>query len=105
LALLIRFSPALAARLASAFPGRIVGAKDSSGDMEYAAEIARIEDFAVFPSAETALSRARQGQFCWSVAETASCLSGKETKCSLKGSVAPIVAELMPVTLPPNPRQ
>lgn len=66
----IRFSPALAARLASAFPGRIVGAKDSSGDMDYAAEIARIEDFAVFPSSETALSRARQDNFAGCISAT-----------------------------------
>lgn len=54
----LTFSPALAQRLAQAFPGRIVGAKDSSGDLAYAAEIARIDGFDVFPSSETALARA-----------------------------------------------
>lgn len=66
----IRFSPALASRLASAFSDRIVGAKDSSGDLDYAAEIARIENFAVFPSTETALSRAGQDGFAGCISAT-----------------------------------
>ena len=54
----LRFSPELAQRLRRAFPARIVGAKDSSGDLAYAAELAKIEGFDVFPSSETALGRA-----------------------------------------------
>lgn len=53
----LKFAPDLTRRLAKAFPERIVGAKDSSGDLAYAAEIARIEGFDVFPSSETALGR------------------------------------------------
>jgi 4-hydroxy-tetrahydrodipicolinate synthase len=52
------FSPELVQRLKQAFPARIAGAKDSSGDLAYAAELAKIEDFDVFPSNETALGRA-----------------------------------------------
>lgn len=54
----LTFSPALARRLKAAFPERIVGAKDSSGDLGYASELARIEGFDVFPSSETALAKA-----------------------------------------------
>lgn len=54
----LRFSPELARRLAADFPERIAGAKDSSGDLGYAAELARIDGFDVFPSNEVALARA-----------------------------------------------
>jgi 4-hydroxy-tetrahydrodipicolinate synthase len=54
----LKFSPELARRLKLAFPARIIGAKDSSGDLAYAAELAKIEGFDVFPSSETALGRA-----------------------------------------------
>ncbi len=53
----IAFSAELAARLSAAFPDRIVGMKDSSGDLDYAARIADIDGFDVFPSSETALAR------------------------------------------------
>lgn len=53
----IAFSAELAARLSSSLPGRIVGMKDSSGDLAYAARIADIDGFDVFPSSETALAR------------------------------------------------
>lgn len=66
----IRFSPALASRLAAAFSDRIVGAKDSSGVLDYAAEISQIEDFAVFPSSETALSRAGEDGFAGCISAT-----------------------------------
>ena len=57
----IRFSPDLVHRLHEAFPSRVVGAKDSSGDLDYAAELARIEGFDVFPSNEVAISRVDDG--------------------------------------------
>jgi 4-hydroxy-tetrahydrodipicolinate synthase len=53
----LTFSPALARRLKEAFPDRIAGAKDSSGDLAYAAELAKIDGFDAFPSSETALAR------------------------------------------------
>lgn len=53
----LTFTPALARRLAERFPERVAGAKDSSGDLAYAAEIAAIDNFDVFPSNEAALAR------------------------------------------------
>ena len=54
----IRFSPELAARLAAAYPGRLRGIKDSSGDLDYARQVASVEGFDVFPSDEAALAQA-----------------------------------------------
>jgi len=65
----IRLGPDLAARLASAYPGRLRGAKDSSGDLDYARELVAIPGFKVFPSDETALAVARRDGF-------AGCISG-----------------------------
>jgi 4-hydroxy-tetrahydrodipicolinate synthase len=65
---------ALIRRLLDAFPSRIVGLKDSSGDMAYARSAAAIsKDFAVFPSTEACLLEARQGQFAGCISATANC--------------------------------
>lgn len=53
----LRFSPDLVRALVRDFPDRIKGLKDSSGDLDYAAELAGIDGFAVFPSDETSLAR------------------------------------------------
>jgi 4-hydroxy-tetrahydrodipicolinate synthase len=59
-------------RLLESFPSRIVGLKDSSGDMAYARSAAAISpDFAVFPSTEAALIEARQGAFAGCISATA----------------------------------
>src|ERR1700674_1054742 len=51
---------ALIKRLLQSHPSRIVGLKDSSGDMAYARSAAAIsKDFAVFPSTEAALIEAK----------------------------------------------
>ena len=51
---------------------RIVGLKDSSGDMAYAREAAAIApDFRVFPSTEAALPEARSGPFAGCISATA----------------------------------
>ena len=56
------------------FPARIVGLKDSSGDMGYARAAAAIaKDFAVFPSTEAALLEAREGAFAGCISATANC--------------------------------
>ncbi len=61
-------------RLLDAHPGRIVGLKDSSGDMAYAREAAKIEaGFDVFPSTEAALLEARAGVFAGCISATANC--------------------------------
>jgi 4-hydroxy-tetrahydrodipicolinate synthase len=63
---------ALIRRLLDAFGGRIVGLKDSSGDMAYAREAAAIAPtFAVFPSTEAALPEARGGPFAGCISATA----------------------------------
>jgi len=63
---------ALIKRLLEKFPGRIVGLKDSSGDMAYARSAAAIsKDFAVFPSTEAALLEARDGAFAGCISATA----------------------------------
>jgi 4-hydroxy-tetrahydrodipicolinate synthase len=59
-------------RLLESFPSRIVGLKDSSGDMAYARSVAAISpDFAVFPSTEAALVEARGGAFAGCISATA----------------------------------
>jgi 4-hydroxy-tetrahydrodipicolinate synthase len=59
-------------RLLDAFGDRIVGLKDSSGDMAYAREVANIRaGFKVFPSTEAALMEARSGVFAGCISATA----------------------------------
>src|ERR1700752_4612376 len=63
---------ALVKRLLDTFGGRIVGLKDSSGDMNYARDAAAIsKDFAVFPSTEAVLLDARAGAFAGCISATA----------------------------------
>ena len=62
----------LLARLLDAHRGRIVGLKDSSGDMAYAREAAGVaKDFDVFPSTEACLIEARSGIFAGCISATA----------------------------------
>ncbi|MEN3378605.1 MAG: 4-hydroxy-tetrahydrodipicolinate synthase [Hyphomicrobiales bacterium] len=62
----------LIARLLEAYPGRIVGLKDSSGDMPYAREAAGVQkSFKVFPSTEACLIEARSGIFAGCISATA----------------------------------
>jgi 4-hydroxy-tetrahydrodipicolinate synthase len=59
-------------RLRDSFPSRIVGLKDSSGDMAFARAAAAIaKDFAVFPSTEACLLEARGGAFAGCISATA----------------------------------
>src|SRR6516162_557083 len=63
---------ALVRRLLQSFGDRIVGLKDSSGDMAYAREAAAIAPgFKVFPSTEAALPEARSGPFAGCISATA----------------------------------
>jgi 4-hydroxy-tetrahydrodipicolinate synthase len=60
------------ARLREAHSDVIRGLKDSSGDLEYAAALTRrLEGFAVFPSAEASLGRARELGFAGCISATA----------------------------------
>ena len=62
----------LVKRLLAAHGDRIVGLKDSSGDMAYAREAAGISpDFKVFPSTEAVLLEARAGAFAGCISATA----------------------------------
>jgi 4-hydroxy-tetrahydrodipicolinate synthase len=64
--------PKLVRRLLDTFGQRLVGLKDSSGDMAYAREIAAISPaFAVFPSTEAVLLEARGGAFAGCISATA----------------------------------
>jgi 4-hydroxy-tetrahydrodipicolinate synthase len=64
--------PKLVRRLLEAFGQRLVGLKDSSGDMAYAREVAAISPaFAVFPSTEAVLLEARGGAFAGCISATA----------------------------------
>ncbi|MGD0026064.1 MAG: dihydrodipicolinate synthase family protein, partial [Xanthobacteraceae bacterium] len=63
---------ALIRRLLDAFGERIVGLKDSSGDMDFARAAASIAPrFKVFPSTEAALPQARSGPFAGCISATA----------------------------------
>jgi 4-hydroxy-tetrahydrodipicolinate synthase len=63
---------ALIRRLLDSFGERIVGLKDSSGDMEFARSAAGIAaSFKVFPSTEAALPQARSGPFAGCISATA----------------------------------
>ena len=58
----VPFTPALVGELLRQFPGRIVGLKDSSGDMAYARSLAQAHhDFAVFPSQRGSVARSPHG--------------------------------------------
>ena len=63
---------ALVKRLLDKFGSRIVGLKDSSGDMNYAREAAAIsKSFDVFPSTEAVLIEAKSGTFAGCISATA----------------------------------
>src|SRR4051794_2962737 len=62
----------LIARLLESHKDRIVGLKDSSGDMAYAREAAAVaKGFDVFPSTEACLLEARSGAFAGCISATA----------------------------------
>ena len=64
--------PRLVRRLLESFGQRLLGLKDSSGDMAYAREVAAISpDFKVFPSTEAVLMEARAGAFAGCISATA----------------------------------
>jgi 4-hydroxy-tetrahydrodipicolinate synthase len=68
----VPYSRELVARLIEAFPDRLAGLKDSSGDMPYARALAKAHaDFAVFPSTEAALAEAREAGFAGCISATA----------------------------------
>jgi 4-hydroxy-tetrahydrodipicolinate synthase len=80
-------------RLLDAFPSRIVGLKDSSGDMAYARSAGAVsKDFAVFPSTEAALIEARNGDFAGCISATANLNADLCARAWSKGDAAALDA-------------
>jgi 4-hydroxy-tetrahydrodipicolinate synthase len=68
----VTYDQELVARLVAEFGDRIVGLKDSSGNLDYARAIAKLPaGLAVFPSNEAALLEAREGPFAGCISATA----------------------------------
>jgi 4-hydroxy-tetrahydrodipicolinate synthase len=84
---------ALIERLRKSFPSRIVGLKDSSGDMAFARAAAAVaKDFAVFPSTEACLLNARNGEFAGCISATANLNSDLCQRAFAKGDAAALEA-------------
>ena len=84
---------ALVRRLLASFGNRIVGLKDSSGDMAYAREAASIDpDFKVFPSTEAALPDARSGPFAGCISATANLNADLCARAYQSGDAAALAA-------------
>src|SRR5262249_36239324 len=67
----VAFTPETVARLVASHGDVVKGLEDSSGDLDYAAAIARAHPpLAVFPSAEGALSRAANAGFAGCISAT-----------------------------------
>jgi 4-hydroxy-tetrahydrodipicolinate synthase len=68
----VPYTREIVARLIEAFPDRMAGLKDSSGDMPYARALAKAHPgFAVFPSTEAVLGEARAAGFAGCISATA----------------------------------
>jgi len=82
--------PALIRRLLETFGGRLAGLKDSSGDMAYAREAAKIlPSFKVFPSTEAVLLEARSGAFAGCISATANLNSDLCQRAWQRGDAVP----------------
>jgi len=72
----VRYDAPLVEELMRAFPSRIAGLKDSSGDMDYARRMAALSpELSVFPSTEACLGEARTGLFAGCISATANLTS------------------------------
>jgi 4-hydroxy-tetrahydrodipicolinate synthase len=81
-----RYDAPLVERLLKAFPDRIRGLKDSSGDMDYARGMAALSTaFDVFPSTEACLGEARSGTFAGCISATANLTSADCAKAFHEG--------------------
>jgi 4-hydroxy-tetrahydrodipicolinate synthase len=68
----VEYSVRLVKLLLERFGGRIAGLKDSSGNMDYAREVAALSsDLDVFPSNEAVLLKARAGEFAGCISASA----------------------------------
>jgi 4-hydroxy-tetrahydrodipicolinate synthase len=85
----VRYDAPVVARLLKAFPDRIRGLKDSSGDMDYARQMAALSSaFDVFPSTEACLGEARTGVFAGCISATANLTSADCAKSFHAGDEA-----------------
>ena len=67
----VPYTPELVGRLIEAFPTRVVGLKDSSGDLAYERLLAeRHKGFSVFPANEATLLEGRSGVFAGCISAT-----------------------------------
>jgi 4-hydroxy-tetrahydrodipicolinate synthase len=83
-------------RLLAAHGSRIVGLKDSSGDMAYAREVAAIDpEFKVFPSTEAVLMEARSGAFAGCISATANLNSDLCAQAYHNGNAAALEGAVM----------
>jgi 4-hydroxy-tetrahydrodipicolinate synthase len=84
---------ALVRRLLEAFPARIVGLKDSSGDMAYARAVAALSpEFRVFPSTEAVLIEARENRFAGCISATANLNADLCARAFREGDTAALAA-------------
>lgn len=88
----VRYDVALVGALIAAFPERMAGLKDSSGDLDYARSIAALSPrFDVFPSNEACLAEARSGAFAGCISATANLNSSDCAKAYHDGDDAALV--------------
>jgi len=104
----IAFDPDWVAATRAAHPGRLVGAKDSSGDLDYAERLAHTGGIDVFPSSETALAEATTRGFAGVIsasvnltAPLAARLAGSPGDASLAAEVGRLRAGIASVPLVP----
>jgi 4-hydroxy-tetrahydrodipicolinate synthase len=82
----VPYTPEIVARLRNAHPEQVLGLKDSSGDLDYSASLARdLPGFAVFPSAEASLGRAAELGFAGCISATAN-VTGPYAQIAWSGS-------------------
>jgi len=82
----VPYTPEIVSRLRNAHPDQVLGLKDSSGDLDYSAALARdLPGFAVFPSAEASLGRATECGFAGCISATAN-VTGPFAQIAWSGS-------------------
>lgn len=85
----VAYTPEIVAMAIEALGSRIAGIKDSSGDLPYCREIARMSDsLAVFPATEAALIEAREGLLAGCISASANLNSDLCAAAYHKGDVA-----------------
>lgn len=89
----VPYAPGAVRRLRDALPDTLAGLKDSSGDLDYAAGLARdLPGFDVFPSAEGALGRAAELGFAGCISATAN-VTGPFAQAAWRGATEAARAE------------